>query len=240
MNIQKSLYTARCAGAHSDRQPSSVFAGNRRIPRCGSVSHLTGMERQEKATPKMATFKHTLPARPRPGLSAEFQVRREIKGNSGLFRTQKKFRTFFLLGAEKVLVPLRHTLALTKVTAASQSRHRRRPQPRPKRHLPPASRAGMPARGAGADGCDGAAESERAFPAAALPWSQLAFGADTDTTDRHAHTAHGPESLYKRTLGPAAARASHFLLHVVVQLEFGLVGQLHGPVLQLLGNGCEG
>lgn len=33
-------------------------------------------------------------------------------------------------------------------------------------------------------------------------------------------------------LGPAAARASHFLLHVVVELEFGLVGQLHGPVLQ--------
>ena len=33
-------------------------------------------------------------------------------------------------------------------------------------------------------------------------------------------------------LGPAAARASPFLLHVVVELEFGLVGQLHGPVLQ--------
>lgn len=33
-------------------------------------------------------------------------------------------------------------------------------------------------------------------------------------------------------LGPAAARAPHFLLHVVVELEFGLVGQLHGPVLQ--------
>lgn len=78
---------------------------------------------------------------------------------------------------------------------------------------------------------------QRAFPAAPVPWSQLALGADTDTTDRHAHTAHGPESLYKHTLGPAAARASHFLLHVVMELEFGLVGQLHGPVLQLPGKG---
>lgn len=78
---------------------------------------------------------------------------------------------------------------------------------------------------------------QRAFPAAPVPWSQLALGADTDTTDRHAHTAHGPESLYKHTLGPAAARASHFLLHVVVELEFGLIGQLHGPVLQLPGKG---
>lgn len=82
-------------------------------------------------------------------------------------------------------------------------------------------------------------QNPRAFPAAPLPWSQLALGADTDTTDRHAHTAHRPESLYKHLLGPAAARASHFLLHVVVELEFGLVGQLHGPVLQLLCNGCE-
>lgn len=56
------------------------------------------------------------------------------------------------------MVPLCHTLALTKVTAASQSRHRRSPQPLPK--LPPVSQAGMPVRGAGADGCDRAAESE--------------------------------------------------------------------------------
>lgn len=80
-------------------------------------------------------------------------------------------------------------------------------------------------------------QNPRAFPAAPLPWSQLASGADTDTTDRHAHTAHRPESLYKHLLGPAAARASHFLLHVVVELEFGLVGQLHGPVLQLPAKG---
>lgn len=179
----------------SPGQPSSAFAGSRRIPHCGNLSHLTGMDRQEKATTRMAAFKHILPARPRPGLSAEFQGHRERKGNSGRSPTQKKMRTFFLLGGEKVLVPLRHTLALTKVTAASRSRHRRRPQPLPKHHLPPVSRAGMLARGAGADGRDGAAESQRAFPAAPVPWCQLALGADTDTTDRHAHTAHGPESL---------------------------------------------
>lgn len=182
MNIQKFLYTARCAGAHSD------FAGNRRIPHCGSVSHLTGMDRQEKATPKKAALKHTLPACPRPGLSAEFQVRRGRKGNSGLFLPIKNSGLFFLLGGEKVLVPLQHTLALTKVPAASQSRHRR-PQPLSNTHLPPVSWAGTPARGAGADGWTGL-QNPRAFPAAPLPWSQLAFGADTDTTDRHAHTAH--------------------------------------------------
>ncbi|KAL2299114.1 hypothetical protein Nmel_014730 [Mimus melanotis] len=32
------------------------------------------MDRQEKATTEMAAFKHTFFARPRPGLSAEFQV----------------------------------------------------------------------------------------------------------------------------------------------------------------------
>lgn len=63
------------------------------------------------------------------------------KGNSGLFPTQKKFRTFFLLSGEKVLVPLCHTLDLTKVTAASQSRHRRSPQPLPK-HPPPTCEPG--------------------------------------------------------------------------------------------------
>lgn len=31
---------------------------------------------------------------------------------------------------------------------------------------------------------------------------------------------------------PAAARASHFFLHVIMELEFGFVGQLHGPVFQ--------
>lgn len=123
------------------------------------MSHLTGMDRQEKATTKMAAFKHTLPARPRPGLSAEFQVHRERKGNSGLSPTQKN-NFFFLLGGEKMLVPLCHTLALTQVTAASQSRHRRRLSPFPNTHLPPASWAGTLARGAGADGCNGAAESE--------------------------------------------------------------------------------
>lgn len=34
-------------------------------------------------------------------------------------------------------------------------------------------------------------------------------------------------------LGSAAPRASDFLLHVVMELEFGLIGQLHGPVFQL-------
>lgn len=66
----------------------------------------------------------------------------------------------------------------------------------------------------------------------------------TQTQDRHAHTLSTRRERGAQTrgmslctnapsaLGPAAARAPHFLLHVVVELEFGLVGQLHGPVLQ--------
>lgn len=187
----------------------------------------------------MAAFKHILPARPRPGLSAEFQVHRVRKGNSGHSPTQKKIRTFFLLGGEKVLVPLHHSLALTKVTAASQSRHRGRAQPLPQ-HPPPTCEQGRDAgQGSRSRWLRGGCRIPESFSCCSVPCSQLALGADTDTTDGHAHTAHGPESLYKHALGPAAARASHFLLHVVVQLEFGLVGQLHGPVLQLLGDGCE-
>lgn len=161
------------------------------------------------------------------------------KGIQDVLLPRKKIKTFFLLGGEKVLVPLHHSLALTKVTAASQSRHRGRAQPLPQ-HPPPTCEQGRDAgQGSRSRGMRGGCRIPESFSCCSVPCSQLALGADTDTTDGHAHTAHGPESLYKHALGPAAARASHFLLHVVVQLEFGLVGQLHGPVLQLLGDGCE-
>lgn len=94
---------------------------------------------QEKATTKTAALKHL--HAPGQGSQLKSGYAGKEKGNSGLFPTQKKFRTFFLLSGEKVLVPLRHTLDLTKVTAASQSRHRRSPQPLPK-HPPPTCEPG--------------------------------------------------------------------------------------------------
>lgn len=117
MNIQKSLYTARWAGAHSDSQalPLQGTGESLTVEACPTSQGWTDRRKQlQKWLPS-----NTFPACPRPGLSAEFQVHRDRKGNSELFPTQKKIRTFFLLGGEKVLVPSCHTLALTKVTAGT-------------------------------------------------------------------------------------------------------------------------
>lgn len=190
------------------------------------------MDRQERATTEMAAFKHALPARPRPGLSAEFQVHRERKGNSGLFSyPEKKSGLSPPRWGEGVGSPASQPGSHKGYSSLTEQAQKETPAPSqtPPSHL----RAGQERWRGEPEPMDATGlRNLRAFPAAPVPWSQLALGADTDTTDRHAHTAHGP-SLCTNTLGPAAARASHFLLHVVVELEFGLVGQLHGPVLQL-------
>lgn len=50
------------------------------------------------------------------------------------------------------------------------------------------------------------------------------------------------KSLYRNQVsesGLAASRAFDFLLDVVMEFKFGLIGELHGPVFQLFCNGHE-
>lgn len=127
------------------------------------------------------------------------------------------------------------------------------PGPFPSTHLPstPGQAAGWMRWGLGKQRLAHGSSSQRAFPAAASTPRVSAHLPGGYRQDRQTCT-HWPQgergartlgmSLCTQApgaLGPAAARASHFLLHVVVELEFGLVGQLHGSVLQFLCNGCE-
>lgn len=179
MNIQKSLYTARWAGAHSDSQalPLQGTGESLTVEACPTSQGWTDRRKQlQKWLPS-----NTFPACPRPGLSAEFQVHRERK---------REFRTFSYPEKNQDIFPPRWGEGVGSLVShpgshKGDSRHRRA-QPFPNTHLPPVSWAGTLARGAGADGCDGAAESRELFllllcPGPSWPWGQT----QTRQTDMH-------------------------------------------------------
>lgn len=188
-------------------------------------------------TTKTVASKTVFPVRPRA-------LNSRIPGMQG---KKREFRTFSYLdvGGEKVFVPLGFLLMSKKLLAAAEGMETTgftHPGPFPSTHHP--STPGMPVDAMGArEAAPGTWLSipERfscSSPCLSSPRGQVQTGhtdMHTLATGRARHTntcmslcTHAPGAL-----GPAAARASHFLLHVVVELEFGLVGQLHGSVLQL-------
>lgn len=138
---------------------------------------------------KNTPFLHT----PGPGLSAESQVHRERKGNSRTFSYPEKNPGHFLLlrRGEGVGSSVSHPGSHEGYSSLTEQAQKETPAPSqtPTSHL----RAGHERwRGEPGPMDVTGLQSQRASPAAPVPWPQLAVGADTDTTDRHAHTAPGP------------------------------------------------